>query len=63
MLDRREPDPFIDTFTGLVAARAVTTAVVLGVFVSLHERPASAQELASTAEQLERLVQQFKLAV
>ena len=37
----REPDPFIDTFTGLVAARAVTTAVMLGVFESLHERPAS----------------------
>ena len=50
MLDRREPDPFIDTFTGLVAARAVTTAVVLGVFESLHERPASAQELADALD-------------
>jgi SAM-dependent methyltransferase len=50
VLDRREPDPFLDTFTGLVAARAVTTAVVLGVFESLHERPASADELARALE-------------
>jgi SAM-dependent methyltransferase len=50
VLDRREPDPFLDTFTGLVAARAVTTAVVLGVFDSLHERPGSAEELARALE-------------
>jgi SAM-dependent methyltransferase len=43
---RSEPDPFLDTFTGLVAARAVTTAVILGVFDSLHEGPAGAPELA-----------------
>lgn len=41
-----EPDPFVDTFTGLVAARAVTCATMLGVFDSLHEAPASPAELA-----------------
>ena len=46
MADRSEPDPFIDTFTGLVAARAVTTAVMLGVFDALHDEPAGAAELA-----------------
>jgi SAM-dependent methyltransferase len=44
--DRRVPDPFQDTFTGLIAARAVTTAVMLGVFEALHERPSSRPELA-----------------
>jgi SAM-dependent methyltransferase len=43
---RGEPDPFVDTFTGLVAARAVTTAVMLGVFDALHDGPATAPELA-----------------
>jgi SAM-dependent methyltransferase len=42
----REPDPFLDTFTGLVAARAVTSATMLGVFEALHAAPASADELA-----------------
>ena len=46
MLDRETPDPFLDTFTGLVAARAVSAAVMLGVFDELHERPATAAELA-----------------
>jgi SAM-dependent methyltransferase len=46
VLDRRESDPFTDSFTGLVAARALTTAVLLGVFEELHERPASPAELA-----------------
>ena len=50
MLDRREPDPYYEAFTGLVAARALTTGVVLGVFESLHERPASAEELAEALE-------------
>jgi SAM-dependent methyltransferase len=50
VLERREPDPFLDTFTGLVAARAVTTAVMLGVFEALHERPAGAAELAGRLE-------------
>jgi SAM-dependent methyltransferase len=44
--DRRDPDPFQDTFTGLIVARAVTTAVILGVFEALHERPSSRAELA-----------------
>jgi SAM-dependent methyltransferase len=44
--ERRLPDPFLDSFTGLVAARAVSSAALLGVFDSLHEEPASAAELA-----------------
>jgi SAM-dependent methyltransferase len=54
LAERSEPDPFLDTFTGLVAARAVTTAVMLGVFDALHEAPASAAELARRLE-LDRL--------
>jgi SAM-dependent methyltransferase len=46
MPNRREPDPFMDTFTGLIAARAVTTATMLGVFEALHERSSTAAELA-----------------
>lgn len=45
-----EPDPFLDTFTGLVAARAVTSATMLGVFDALHQAPASAGELAERLE-------------
>jgi 2-polyprenyl-3-methyl-5-hydroxy-6-metoxy-1,4-benzoquinol methylase len=40
------PDPFEDSFVGLIAARAVTAAVTLGVFEALAEKPASASELA-----------------
>jgi 2-polyprenyl-3-methyl-5-hydroxy-6-metoxy-1,4-benzoquinol methylase len=40
------PDPFADSFIGLIAARAVTAAATLGVFEELAERPASAPELA-----------------
>jgi SAM-dependent methyltransferase len=40
-----EPDPYVDSFTGLVAARALTTATILGVFDALHERPADAADL------------------
>jgi SAM-dependent methyltransferase len=47
VLDRSEPDPFLDSFTGLVAARALSTAVMLGVFEALHERPYTASELAA----------------
>jgi SAM-dependent methyltransferase len=46
LAERGEPDPFLDTFTGLVAARAVTTAVMLGVFDALHDAPATPDELA-----------------
>jgi SAM-dependent methyltransferase len=46
LAERSEPDPFLDTFTGLVAARAVTTAVMLGVFDALAEAPATPAELA-----------------
>jgi SAM-dependent methyltransferase len=42
----REPDPYFDSFTGLVAARALSTAVMLGVFEALHESPESAATLA-----------------
>jgi SAM-dependent methyltransferase len=41
-----EPDPFLDSFTALVAARALTSATMLGVFDDLHERPATPAELA-----------------
>jgi SAM-dependent methyltransferase len=47
VLDRSEPDPFLDSFTGLVAARALSTGVILGVFEALHERPSAASELAN----------------
>jgi ubiquinone/menaquinone biosynthesis C-methylase UbiE len=50
LAERSAPDPFLDTFTGLVAARAVTTAVMLGVFDALHEAPATPQELAERLE-------------
>jgi SAM-dependent methyltransferase len=42
----REPDPFLDSFTGLVAARALTSATMLGVFDALHDAPAAPGELA-----------------
>lgn len=45
-----EPDPFADSFTALVSARAVTSAAMLGVFDSLHEAPATAAELAQRLE-------------
>jgi SAM-dependent methyltransferase len=41
-----EPDPFADSFTGLVAARALSTAAMLGVFDALHDEPADATRLA-----------------
>jgi SAM-dependent methyltransferase len=42
----RESDPYFDSFTGLVAARALTTATVLGVFDALADEPAAPGELA-----------------
>jgi SAM-dependent methyltransferase len=45
--ERGAPDPYFDSFTGLVVARALTTAVLLGVFDALHEQPATAVELAA----------------
>jgi SAM-dependent methyltransferase len=36
----------VDSFTGLVAARALSTATMLGVFEALHEQPATTAELA-----------------
>jgi ubiquinone/menaquinone biosynthesis C-methylase UbiE len=41
-----EPDPFLASFTDLVAARALSTATVLGVFDALHDEPAGAADLA-----------------
>jgi SAM-dependent methyltransferase len=41
-----EPDPFRDSFTGLVAARAVITATALGVFDCLAQEEATPSELA-----------------
>jgi SAM-dependent methyltransferase len=46
LAERSEPDPFLDTFTGLVAARAVTTAVLLGVFDALNDASSTGPELA-----------------
>ena len=46
MPERRRPDPYFDSFTAPIAARALTTAVVLGVFDALHEQPATPAELA-----------------
>jgi hypothetical protein len=48
--ERSGPDPYFDSFTGLVAARALTTAVLHGVFDALHERPARPGELAARLE-------------
>jgi 2-polyprenyl-3-methyl-5-hydroxy-6-metoxy-1,4-benzoquinol methylase len=45
--ERSGPDPYFDSFTGLVAARALTTAVLLGVFDALHEQPATPARLAA----------------
>ena len=45
-----EPDPLADSFTAAIAARALTSAVELGVFESLSERPATAAELAERLE-------------
>jgi SAM-dependent methyltransferase len=45
-VERGEPDPFAHAFTGLIAGRAVTTAVVLGVFDALAEGAASPAGLA-----------------
>jgi SAM-dependent methyltransferase len=42
----REPDPFLDAFTGLVTARALITATTLGVFDALADSPADPDELA-----------------
>jgi SAM-dependent methyltransferase len=44
--ERGRPDPYFDSFTALVAARALTTAVLLGVFDALHEQPATPAQLA-----------------
>jgi SAM-dependent methyltransferase len=45
-VERGVPDPFADSFTGLIAARAVSVAAELGVFDALYERPATPGELA-----------------
>jgi SAM-dependent methyltransferase len=45
--ERSDADPYFDSFTGLVVARALTTAVLLGVFDALHEQPATPAELAA----------------
>ncbi len=46
MADLPAPDPFEDSFTALIRARALSTAVVAGLFDALHEAPATAAELA-----------------
>ena len=42
----REPDPYLDSFTGMVAARALVTATTLGVFDALSASPAGPATLA-----------------
>jgi 2-polyprenyl-3-methyl-5-hydroxy-6-metoxy-1,4-benzoquinol methylase len=41
-----EPDPFADSFTAAISSRALTTAVVLGLFEALAESVRTAPELA-----------------
>jgi SAM-dependent methyltransferase len=48
--ERPEPDPFVDSFTGLITARALSTAVMLGVFEALERSPASPEELGGRLE-------------
>ena len=43
MAARVEADPFEDAFTGLIVARALTTAALVGVFDALHEQPATSE--------------------
>ena len=47
-MEHGQPDPFADSFTGLIAARAVSVATELGVFDALHDAgAASAEKLAA----------------
>jgi SAM-dependent methyltransferase len=48
--DPPQPDPFVDSFTRLIAARALTTATMLGVFDALADGAASSRELARRLE-------------
>ena len=50
MNESSEPDPFLDSFTGLITARALSTAVMLGLFEALEGAPASPEELAGRLE-------------
>jgi cyclopropane fatty-acyl-phospholipid synthase-like methyltransferase len=45
-----EPDPLLDSLTGLVAARALITATSLGIFDALAEGPLDADGLAARLE-------------
>lgn len=47
MAARSEPDPFLDAFSGLIAARALTTATMLGLFDALEQEPRDAAALAA----------------
>jgi SAM-dependent methyltransferase len=47
---RPDPDPFEDSFTALIRARALTSASMLGLFDALHGRPATSEELARRLE-------------
>lgn len=47
MSKAQEPDPLLDTLTGLVAARALITATSLGIFDALADGPLDADALAS----------------
>jgi SAM-dependent methyltransferase len=45
--ERPAPDPFEDSFTALIRARALATAAMLGVFDALGEEPAASDGLAA----------------
>jgi SAM-dependent methyltransferase len=45
-----DPDPFLDSFTRLIAARALTTATMLGIFDALADGPVSCKQLARRLE-------------
>jgi SAM-dependent methyltransferase len=50
MSTAREPDPLLDSLTGLVAARALISATGLGVFDALAEGPLDADAVAARLE-------------
>ena len=50
MAARPEADPFEDSFTALIRARALTSASMLGLFDALDGRPSSSEELARRLE-------------
>ena len=50
ILGRSAPDPYADSFSGMLAARAVISGCTLGIFGALDERPDTPEELAVRLE-------------